>query len=1334
MFFAILVCKICTHIHCTSTIHFSIAFTILIHQMMQLVHVLAFLPLLLFGSFNAAAITLDDRIGSCRDVTFMSRELPGSTACVSDFIALESHLNSLPCTHWIEASDIGWHGDNRLRRGVHCFRGLGARIGKNYTGVPTLTRLIDNNPYITLTDHMAPATLTFDAEGDPDAEFVIGFAVTSGVRGLFGRVSMFLANGAQAKNIFWHIGQRATVPPPVEDPLNTGQGKLLIAGERIRAIGTFIVRSGASHDLRSGIYDQSANYVITVHITGRLLSTDYMSDVALPIFHSFAVPFVDTTPLLGYSGLGQMDCLTSNWTASSICSGPCGSITQTRSLIEVAGPGAPACPLSRTIGCRTSECSVDCVQTGEWSPCSIACANAPGQFGTQSITRTTTTVPLNAGVACLPAQETRQCGTELCCSSTSWSNCSQSDWTDWTTCTTSCSPPGVIPQQTRARVTLVAAKSNDPACGVNHHVGTECGPISESRNCAIEPCIGTTCGHEEIFNQAPVNGSNDEMGLALTGPSDGNLNFGVIVYDRVFCSRRMIVALESFIFQSQPSGWPLQREVEYFQSGIHDTSKWICNSLVCIRDNSWQSTTHLELIVTAASTTAGFQLIFQNLDNKATMKMAQLGLGYQPLVYVQQYIMFTSSNYGSPIPDSGTRRIHGDGWAIAMCEDPDPYCLEPGCEANVCTHNRYLNTEEYHYETASLRRTFKSNMLVGLLPRISIDCVQTENVTACSIPCADSTIVSGTQSVTRITHVESAYYGTACLPLEEVRICNTFVCPLDCVQSDWSEWGQCNSDCTQTRTRSITYPGRGGIPCGPTYETRACPNDGCAGLIGSLHTQLGACRHLTIASPILAPASAQCAADFTSIVSYIQAQPCLQLPSAQLSGTYTPGVYCTSSAFVFDGPVTLDAQGDSTAEFVFISGSTSSSVLLISSTQLIREAQLRNVFLLTSGGVSVNQSSTAFGTILDIGNRTTTTYSSTHVPVRYLSLTNRLDASGNSTFLGLPQDCLMSHWTSQQNRTNTSCGESASEHQTRFVVRVGTGSVCPTSSTSRTVIPVNCCESEWSEWSQCSVVCGSGIQARSRMVTQLPLNGGTRCGSTLEQRACDSGVLCPIDCIQSEWSRYGLCSLTCGGGIQTRTRDTLVEAANGGIACGPTVGIQACNIQVCPKYNGASSSSSSSSSSTGSSSSSSSISSSGEGASSSSTGTSISDVDQQHQGGGTTGTSTTDSSSSSGSWSSLSSSSSTGTTDIVLTTPDGVSTSESEFVTFIQSPMGIVAAIAAGFIALGGGALAMSQCRTPSNAKGNKAATTTTTSKSTATVHHHQHHAKHRPAAAKLRV
>lgn len=54
-----------------------------------------------------------------------------------------------------------------------------------------------------------------------------------------------------------------------------------------------------------------------------------------------------------------------------------------------------------------------------------------------------------------------------------------------------------------------------------------------------------------------------------------------------------------------------------------------------------------------------------------------------------------------------------------------------------------------------------------------------------------------------------------------------------------------------------------------------------------------------------------------------------------------------------------------------------------------------------------------------------------------------------------------------------------------------------------------------------------------------------------------------VDGKWSEWSEYGFCTVTCGGGVQKRTRKC--SSRNGGKECeGDAEMTRACNEQLCP--------------------------------------------------------------------------------------------------------------------------------------------------------------------------
>merc|ERR1712048_352043 len=107
---------------------------------------------------------------------------------------------------------------------------------------------------------------------------------------------------------------------------------------------------------------------------------------------------------------------------------------------------------------------------------------------------------------------------------------------------------------------------------------------------------------------------------------------------------------------------------------------------------------------------------------------------------------------------------------------------------------------------------------------------------------------------------------------------------------------------------------------------------------------------------------------------------------------------------------------------------------------------------------------------------------------------------------------------------------------------------------------VDCEFDEWSEWSDCSCTC-DGVARRSRTIKQFGSGQGKWCyGPTKEIAQCNPRVdeAIPkgcggepaVDCELDDWSDWGKCSTTCGGGQRGRTRKVKTEAKAGGKPCG----------------------------------------------------------------------------------------------------------------------------------------------------------------------------------------
>ncbi|NUN06245.1 MAG: thrombospondin type-1 domain-containing protein [Bdellovibrio sp.] len=113
----------------------------------------------------------------------------------------------------------------------------------------------------------------------------------------------------------------------------------------------------------------------------------------------------------------------------------------------------------------------------------------------------------------------------------------------------------------------------------------------------------------------------------------------------------------------------------------------------------------------------------------------------------------------------------------------------------------------------------------------------------------------------------------------------------------------------------------------------------------------------------------------------------------------------------------------------------------------------------------------------------------------------------------------------------------------------------------------------WSAWVNqglCSRTCGGGLQNQTRTCTNpAPANGGAACtGPSSQQIACNTHACPTTQPVNGGWSPWvdqSACSKTCGGGTKTQARTcSNPYPANGGANCsGPTTQQVSCNSQAC---------------------------------------------------------------------------------------------------------------------------------------------------------------------------
>uniref|UniRef100_A0AAQ4REW4 Thrombospondin-1 n=1 Tax=Gasterosteus aculeatus aculeatus TaxID=481459 RepID=A0AAQ4REW4_GASAC len=109
--------------------------------------------------------------------------------------------------------------------------------------------------------------------------------------------------------------------------------------------------------------------------------------------------------------------------------------------------------------------------------------------------------------------------------------------------------------------------------------------------------------------------------------------------------------------------------------------------------------------------------------------------------------------------------------------------------------------------------------------------------------------------------------------------------------------------------------------------------------------------------------------------------------------------------------------------------------------------------------------------------------------------------------------------------------------------------------------------SHWSPWSSCSVTCGEGVITRIRLCNSpTPQMGGRDCqGEGRQTEICQKSP-CPVNGGWGPWSPWDTCTVTCGGGVQTRKRlcSDPVPKYGGKDCVGDASLSQLCNKQDCP--------------------------------------------------------------------------------------------------------------------------------------------------------------------------
>jgi hypothetical protein len=165
----------------------------------------------------------------------------------------------------------------------------------------------------------------------------------------------------------------------------------------------------------------------------------------------------------------RSDCEVSDWSEWTKCSAECGGGTRqrTRSITKYKNLDGKKCPALMEIEpCNTQECPVNC-EVSEWSNWSTCNTSCGG--GIQQKTRTINVTNMYGGKECPSLTETQTCNTQNCPI-----DCQVSDWSEWSMCNASCGNGTQIKTRT-INVT-------------NMYGGKACPSLVETQMCKIKDC------------------------------------------------------------------------------------------------------------------------------------------------------------------------------------------------------------------------------------------------------------------------------------------------------------------------------------------------------------------------------------------------------------------------------------------------------------------------------------------------------------------------------------------------------------------------------------------------------------------------------------------------------------------------------------------------------------------------------------------------------------------------------------------------------------------------------------------------------------------------------
>jgi len=435
------------------------------------------------------------------------------------------------------------------------------------------------------------------------------------------------------------------------------------------------------------------------------------------------------------------------------------------------------------------------------------------------------------------------------------------------------------------------------------------------------------------------------------------------------------------------------------------------------------------------------------------------------------------------------------------------------------------------------------------------------NCTSNWLPWSSCSRESGTGTQTRQIEVirQEQFGGEAC-PFAEQRTCATEACAVDCALSPWGEWSPCTQTCgtgTQSRSRSILQPPlQHGKDCDAITAIQECNRSPCAiACTVSAWSEWGEC-------------SQECGGGTKSRVRRVQTPslyegtPCPVLSEAATCYTKACPVDCEHTWLDWTPCSKSCGSGVTIRSLVVLKDEEFDGVACPVAEEKLCNTNNCATDCTVSGWGDWSECSASCGVGSGSKSRSRSVrQSEAHGGVTCPSLESREDCNS----FECPVDCVVEEWGDWE-QCSTECGGGVQARQRKIEIEVHrNGLPCPLLREVRECNPRPCpadCVYEYLDWAPCSRPCGGGTANRKLQVISAPQDGGKECPGDQAQM-CNTQA-CPTDCIVSGWGQLSTCTKTCAKGSTTRSRSVLRDGAHGGTDCPSLKEHSSCNANPCP--------------------------------------------------------------------------------------------------------------------------------------------------------------------------